>query len=202
MSVTLPNTDLSGTIDDTELEANFNALANKFDGNITNADISSSAGIAVTKLAAYTSEVFVTLSYQVYTGATQWSGLSDGDIVAMHPIPGADGDAAWTVTDAMYVCSGTGTSAGTFDVNYGYFNSSSVFQSVDTVIAEESMTVPSSGGVSSGRCTLSGTPSLTNTSNASVLVLQRANTGGTAPLDAVGEYLTVTLRLTRNIQAS
>ena len=75
MGLQLTNATLSGTVDATELNDNFADIVDKFSENITNKDISDSAGIEITKLNAFKTEVYVTLSY-VYDGATTFSGGS------------------------------------------------------------------------------------------------------------------------------
>ena len=172
MSVTLPNTDLSGTIDDTELEANFNALANKFAGNITNADISSTAAIDVTKLSASRSEMFVQLKYRFPdTGGTAFSGLTDAVPCDVCAIPEDDAATSLSITNAQWVCNDTGSGTTTFDVRLGYYDSSGTFQTTSTLIAEE--------------------------------VITNANANNDANNnDTENDFLQVTLRLVRVIQAS
>lgn len=62
MSLTLPYSNLSGVVDDAKLEANFNAVANKFSGGINDADVQNSANINVTKLSASKYELVLSCS--------------------------------------------------------------------------------------------------------------------------------------------
>lgn len=206
MAVTIPHTDLSGTIDDTELEDNFSALANKFDGNIKNEDISALAAIAVTKLAAYTSEIFVQLKYRFPdTGGTAFSALSDGVPCDVCALPEDDGATAFTITNAQWVCNDTGNNVTTFDVRVGYYDTSGTFQTVSTPIAEEVITnANANDDANNADCTIdSASVSLTRTSSRPLfLALTRGGTAGSGTVDSENDFLQVTLRLTRNIQAS
>ena len=63
MALTLPYTDLSGVVDDTKLEADLTAIANKF-GSIDNSDIAAGASIATSKLAASNYELVLSAVVQ------------------------------------------------------------------------------------------------------------------------------------------
>ena len=206
MPITLPNPDLSGTIDDTEIEANFTTIVNRFDGNIKNEDCSSSMALAVTKLAAYTSEVFVQLKYRFPdTGGTAFSALSDGVPCDVCALPEDDGAAAFTITNAQWVCNDTGNNATTFDVRLGYYDTSGTFQTVSTPIAEEVITnANANDDANNADCTIdSASVSLTRTSSRPLfLALTRGGTAGSGTVDSENDFLQVTIRLTRNIQAS
>lgn len=200
MGLQLTNTTLSGTVDATEINENFADIVDKFSENITNKDISDSAGIEITKLNAFKTEIYVTLSY-VYDGATTFSGGTDGDIYgAAVPMPGESGDDFWTVADASWACQGTGTVAATFNVELGDYDGTGAWASDAELIAEESITVSTNEG-NQGGCTIDSS-AITHGSAKRFLVLTRGATAGTNVINAAGDYLSVTLRLTRNIQAS
>lgn len=200
MNLTLPNYPLAaGVIDRTKLNENLNALLQH---EITDADISASAAITVTKLAAYYKEVNVTLMYTY--DATAWSAqgttapLADNlnEVGHIMPLPNDAGD-TYTATHCTWFCNGTGTVAGTFDVIYGYYDASSGWNTVGTLFSAVTMTVPATAGeIARGSTTGSNTIDPDGT-NSPYLIALRKNGSGTSVLDAAGNNLVVTVRLRR-----
>lgn len=201
MALTL-NTSLSGTINASDLNDNFSDISNKFSANILDADISSSANITTSKLAADLVDIWVHLKYNYDATTGAFSAGSDGDVFAVVPIPTQSSDDAFVLADATWFTNDTGSASATFNVELGYYDSSSNFQSVSELIAEESLTKPvSAGTVAQGRCTIDSS-SIANASQAYVLALTRGATSGTNVVNGAGDYLIVSLRLTRALQAS
>ncbi len=201
MALTITNTSLSGTIDASELDQNFTDVVNKFSGNIVNADISSTAGIATSKLAADKAEWIVELRF-VMGGATTYSAIADNTIVDAVPVPGASGDTAWTIADAAYATNRTGTSGNpTFNLLYGYWDASSNFQTTLTILDEQAITA-TTGEAGQASITPTGTSINFPDSQQRVIALAKGSTNGTAACDTEGDFIRVSLRLTRSLQAS
>jgi hypothetical protein len=85
MSLTLTNTLVDGaTIDATELNDNFSDITDKFDGNITTADLNSNAGITNAQLANKHYEIVLNMTIV----GTHWAACNAGDYVAFAGLPG------------------------------------------------------------------------------------------------------------------
>jgi hypothetical protein len=195
MTLTLTTT-LSAAIDKTELESNFSSIANKFSGAIDNSDIKTGAGIDVTKLNAYKEYVTVTLARYDYT----WGSAEA--TVAMAALPGLSAaQSTWTLAEANWFISDTGSSAGSFDVYLGYYDGNGDLQKEGTELLQEvSLTVTVDGKGNSGEAAITNATVAYHSSTPRLLVLRQGGTVGTGVLNSAGT-LGVTLLLERNIQA-
>lgn len=186
MSLTHTNATLSDPPDKTEIEQNFSDTRDKF-GNIVNADISSSAGIATSKLAARDYEVIINLQ------AIGWG--TAGQVVALCALPYDNAADGYTVLGAeYYIQEAGGSGSPAFDVQFGYATGGSWVTST-TVIDAETFTANTT---ETGTCTIdSSTITLSATNqNFFRLVVDTAGTTVFAS-PAADEMLCVTLKLRR-----
>lgn len=116
-TLVITNPTLSNPADKTEVQENFTDVTDWANGNISNDNISGSAGIALSKLAAQYQEVYVHLSIASPPGAA--SSTLPCAVVA---IPGSNGDTLWKATDVSWVCTDLGTQTGVFKVEYGSYD--------------------------------------------------------------------------------
>ena len=188
-------TSLASTITKSELQDNFSAIQTKFSAGIDNSDISTSAGIAISKLDASKEYVAINLQNPEYTWA------SAGDPIAMAGLPGLSGNqAAWTLKKAKWFVKDTGSSAGTLDVVLCKVDGSGDLQDVTVLCNEISMTVIADGKFNAGEATIAASSVSYHSSDHHLLLLRQGATTGTGVLNAAG-IIGVTLLLERDIQA-
>lgn len=194
MTLTLTNPTLSGTVEASELNQNFSDIVTKFNGGITDADVSNTAGINVNKLSANRYEFYVTLKY-LYDGATALSAASEGAILDAVPLPKGPNE-GYKITGASWFCNDTGDNATTFDICWGYYDSGGTLQKTTTIVDEEVVTNASSNNdANSENCTIdSGNISWVN-DEVMFLYLARGATAGSGTVDSTNDFLSVTLRI-------
>lgn len=203
MAVTLPTPTLTSPLVKTELDNNFSTLANKF-GNITDADVSSSAAIGVTKLAAYYQEIVFTLQVLPPAVGSSWPAVGATTPLAFCGVPyTAATDEAWTVTDIAWVCTDTGTSAGQFEVRYGrYVGSTWTNYSTVTSSAITLANAAANNDANDGRQTgLSASLAVPSPIDPCHLVIVSAAVDA-ATLSAATSQLLVSVRARRKLQAA
>lgn len=133
MALTHTNDTLSDPLNKSEMETNFSETRTKF-GNISNADISVAAGIAVSKLAVSNQEFVVNLRIDSSSLSSGWPAATTTPLVFV-PVPGDITDDNITVQDVTYWCSdiGAGTTAA-FIVQWGRLTGG-VWKNEATVVA-------------------------------------------------------------------
>lgn len=205
MSITIPNTTLGpGVIDSGDLEANFTALTNKF-GNIDNSDILSTAAIAPTKLSAYYSEAFVQLPYHFGAGGA-WPAVGATTPLLAVPVPAISTDPSWVATHVTWVCSDIGTADGSFDVRYGAYDGTGVWNNSGSIAT--GVTLTRAGGDNTGfqgrssgsylAVTIPAVVSVGGSDRVTCIALMSAGAGTNVITQG---FLTVTVRLRRTIQS-
>lgn len=215
MALTLTNITLTNPADKSEIQENFTDIQNKFSGNIVNADISSSAAIAVSKLAATYQTMIVTLQARTIAGPVlptvarsgaenspaSLSASTTNHMMDMVPLPGISGDGSWTVSDASFYCSNSGTASGSFKVEYGYLAAGVFTEDGSDIIADTTITSDGASIAVGAACTINSSTLAFSANSPHYLVLAVGGTLGTAVMGTVGSMLTVSLTLTRQIQA-
>ena len=204
MALTLTNTTLTDPADKSEVEANFTDVANKF-GNITNADLSGSAGITAANLAVKTEHMVVTLKVlndgnqtdtSTVNGLEQvdLSNVADNTILDFVPIPGTTSEANWTLDAASYACNDTGDGNTTVSVEWGSYSSGS-WVTTTTNISEFAIT---SGG---GANTIASGSMAFHATNVMGLALRMGATAGSGTVSNAGSFLILTCKLSRTVTA-
>jgi len=197
MAIRFPYTTYSTSFVSTEHDDNRDAVASKF-GNIVNSDIRSGANIDVDKLSANLQEIWVVLTYHENINGAAWPAVGATTPLAVVPLPGSDADTAWTATDVSWVCSDTGTTAGSFDVRYGAY-SAGVWANAGSVITAVSMPVVGAGNLpNQGRGLEGGSITITQSSTVRALALMSAGQGA-AVMNGGTDWLRVTVALQRKM---
>jgi hypothetical protein len=210
MALTLTNTTLSDPADKSEVEANFTDIANKFNGGVVNADLSSSAGITNGKLADKYEHICVRLHWRasVVTGTSAdgaWDGFSDNELIDAVAIPGDSSDTAWEVTDITWFCSDCGDGTSKFNLDWGDYDEAGSFQSNTSLLDDQTLVqaggsaadVPNEEHPTNGAST-----SLAFTDQPRSLILRAGSVIHANTMSAVGAFLTVSVFLRRPISSS
>ena len=212
MALTITTGTLSTSFTSTEVDTNFDDIISYINGGIVNANISASAGIAITKLANQYQEVWLQLvfnsvDYGVWPAApADPAAPTFNETLDVVPLPGSDSDNPWTVTDVSWASNDTGTASGSFDIRYGAYNGSGVMTGAGTVCTGVAMTFLGASLGNQGRALEGGSVSLTQSSTVRCLYLVSAGQGTVVMDDiTVGNtetsWLRVTVALRRQIQA-
>lgn len=200
MALSITNPTLSGSLVKADVEQNFTDIETKFDTTkISNADISEFANIRSSKLAANAQKIYVNLTY-TYNG-TAFSALTEGDPVAVYPIPYGN-DTSYLVETATWYCTDTGNGATTFDVLWGYYDpDSGILTNHATVISEEIITNRSAANDNEVSTVATDDFELAwpDKSKLMFLYLARGATAGSATVDSASDVLSVTLRLSKRL---
>lgn len=189
MALTITNTFTDGgTIEASELNANFNAVATKFDGNIANADISSSAAIANSKLANST------FSFAIPIQMSTWDISGGSNLQAFAPLPYYSGDTGYSIVGIEYAgVVGTVTGSPTWRLASGTISD---LDSGTPTYHCAATALPLT--LTEGRISSPTNTSLTTASGTRLhLGIVRSAGGSTGDWvgGAVGEYFTVTVTL-------
>ncbi len=192
MSLTLPNTSLSDPPNKTEIEDNDAALAEKFNGNIVDDDISGSAAIGTAKLAARDFE-FV-LSVKGLIGEITFSTTTPSFYI---PLPGTSGDGTYTVTDVSWFCSDVGDQTTDFTVTWGRFSAGS-WSASGTIATITNMT-GENGANTAGHATETDSTVITlGASDATMIGIHFPNAQGTGFMSTTAtDQFVVSLKLKR-----
>src|SRR3990167_3111592 len=156
MALTLTNTTLSNPASKSEVEANFTDIQNKFAGNIINADISSNAAIALSKLAASYERIALQfkVTHHLYDVAADYinaatasslSAVAGNTVLDAVPIPGNSSDTNWQISDVSWHCTDTGDGATTVRFEWGYRDAAGAWTVSSTPVANFAITA--NGGV-------------------------------------------------------
>jgi hypothetical protein len=196
MALTYSYPTLSNPVSKAEIEANFADVAAKF-SQIVSADLSSSAGIVSTQLSQPYQEIWVPLLYAGGAGMPVANTILD-----VAPIPGSNGDTAWTATDVAWVCTDTGAGTGTFDVVYGGYVAG-VFTGVTNIALAVSISEGGAGandarqnyGLSGGSVSLAYTTTVRS-------IALRVATQDATTVSAAGSFLKVMVCLKRYLTVS
>ncbi len=113
MSLSIPYPTLgTGVSDSTKIDSNFSSVTAKF-GNITDADIASAAGIAISKLSA---------SYEYLPiNVTLTDGTASNDV--LYPLYN-DSKGNWSVVAVQWATIDTGTPTGVIGIQWGVLDGS------------------------------------------------------------------------------
>lgn len=198
MSLVITYPTLSNPADKSEVETNFDDVANKF-GTIGDEDLRAAAGIQLSKLAASYQEVWFDLNFY-FDSYGAWPVAVATTPLDAFPLPGSDADTAWVCTDVSWICSDTGTTAGSFDVRYGYFNAGTWANS-GSIITAVTMPVVGAGNLGNqGRALEGGSVALTQSASVRAVALMSAG-AGVAVMNAATTFLKVSVCLKRQIIA-
>jgi hypothetical protein len=191
MSLTYSYPTLSNPISRTEIQQNFADLAAKF-GNITSADILSTASITASQLAGAYYEFWVQLRYN--GGAFPAANT----ILDAVPLPGDSTDSSYSLVNAAWICTDPGNGAAKFSVVQGTYGAAGAWSTYATHIAAQTLAITYGADLpDQGNCAL-GTLTIANSATQRSLALM-VHTQGANALSAAGSYLNVSLCLRRQI---
>jgi hypothetical protein len=196
--LTVTNPVLSNPANRTEVQQNFTDVTNWANGSISNGNIDPTASIAVTKLAASVQEHFIHL---IFHNGIQglWPAAGATTPLIAVPVPGTLGDDAWIATDVSWVCTDTGTAAGSFDVRVGFFNAGAWTNEI-AVVTGISMPVVGAGNLGNqGKALEDGQVTIGFATYARSIALMSAGIG-TGVITGTADYLQVAVRLRRSLQ--
>lgn len=214
MGLTLTNVTLSNPADKGEVEQNFEDIQSKFDGNIVNSDISTNASITIGKIETLYERMTVQLKFVTNDDGTgtnlrTWSDLSGGDIVDAVCLPGDGSDNDWDVVDASWVCNAVGAGSDAFRVEWGYYDNTATtgdgtWNTTSTPISATTIAQADSGGANTGNQghpVDGGSTTLTfdNSPNFRSLALIANTAADTTCMDAMGDFLVVSITLRKAI---
>ena len=102
-------------INGTNHQAEHANIANKFNAGIASADLSPTAGIALSQLAAS----YQAMQVQLTVSGSAWAGtFVANDCAASTPLVGVTGSIPWIVTDIYSVCTDVGAKTQSFSIYY------------------------------------------------------------------------------------
>lgn len=215
MALTITTPTLSTSFTSTQQDTNNADIVSYVNGGLTNANISSSAAIAITKLANQYQEVWMTLMWRAAgagagPGTAAWTAVADPANVTIAelraqcivvPLPGSDADTPWVATDVTWTCSDAGSAAGAFQLSYGALNAGgTVWVRSGSILATGTMTVTTDNNGAKGRGLEGGSVSITQATTVRDIALVPLTTG-TGVMSNAGDFLSVTVALRRQIQA-
>lgn len=197
MSLTITNVSLSNPANKSQIEQNFTDVVNKFNANITTADLSASAGIVNAQLANSLYEFVVTMTVP----SAMWTAAEDDDIVAVVGLPEDTNGTSYTILAADYLYRGhiTAASSGAeFNVEWGYFNAG-VWTMTSEIVSTLNFTTGATTSVTANLtlATSTVTTSTTNRHFFAITATDAVEGAGTKPMADAEEFLTVTLKLKR-----
>ena len=135
MALVIPNTFAAGAIIDPALvNADFDAIATKINGNLGNSDFNAGDPLAATKMA---------VSYQRMTAVLQFQSnvvpgwYSAGRVLAHFPL--IEEGSPWVATDCRWFCADTGNGTGKFKVQTGAYSATGIWTSTADLIAETTL---------------------------------------------------------------
>jgi len=205
MSLVLPYPSLgTGVVNPTHIEENFTEIADKINGNIDNSDISTSAGIIITKLAARYQHCVVRLTLKGYYDGAAWVGGMDALGIKPESLTPVYNDTKgnWTVNRVCWACSDTGAGTGEVQIQWGYYNAAGAWTSAaGDVLA----TLPITNGGGGAGLPNQGNSAVTATAmtfdaNQRSLGINVTTADATA-LDSTLDALTVVVHISRAITA-
>ena len=197
MALILTYPTLSTIYNSAEGDTNNSNISSKF-GNIKDVDIASGANISLDKIAGSTQEVWIQLAYYFDISGVWPVDSSGGAPVAIVPIPGSNGDVAWTLTDISWVCTDVGTTVGKFGIRQGYINDGT-WTETSVVVNDIDMTLTTGfDNENQGKALEGGTGSFALTATNTCLGLF-SDDQGVGVLTAAKSYLQVTVALQRVI---
>jgi len=188
----------AGTVVRSAINSILAAIVSKFNANIDNSDISSTANISPTKLSASNTECWVTLPY--LERGTVWPAVSATTPLVAAALPGQSGDASWVATDVSWVCNDIGTADASFDVRYGHYDGTGAWTNDGSVTLGVVLTrIGGDGTGSQGRSSRLSV-SIPNGATVTSLALMSAG-AGTGVVSAATGFLVVSVRLRRVLQS-
>ena len=132
----------SDLVNATNLNADKSVIEAKFNGGIVNADVSSNAAIATSKLDNKLYEFTV----QLKASAAGWAAAAVGEPLAFAALPGTSAaDGTYTGIAYAWVCTDCGSQSGLFRVEWGYYDSAGTWTVVSTPI--DNVTLTANSGV-------------------------------------------------------
>lgn len=205
MALILPYPDLdaysTGVQASAPIEANFAAVAAKF-GDIRNADVAANAGISIDKLDKQYQEVWVELFVNSNMLAAAWPAAGATTPLALVPIPGSNGDEAWTITDVSWVCNDCGGLAGLFDVRYGAYNAGTgLWANAGSIVTNVAITAGAANTGGQGKALEGGSTSIAFSATAQSIALMSAGADATM-LTGAGTFFVATVCLRRKIKGA
>lgn len=198
MALTITNTTLTNPANKTQLQDNFTDIVNKFNAGITNADLSSTAGITNTQLANSIYEFTITLNC---TDVVWQSADGAGDILALAGLPGTSGsDGTYTGIVYSWACTDIGSSTGLFRVEWGYFTAGGVWTVVSTPIDNITMNAYAGGATFTTAFTLATDFTAANQGpRMFALVMDTDDANALSTTAGTPNFLSVTMKLKRTL---
>lgn len=205
MSLTLTNSTLSTTYDSTEVDANFANITSKFNGNIINADVNSSAAIAASKLAYRVEHLVLTKTWeegQQPFNAGGWPATAT--VLGYLILPGYGNGTDWVVTDVEWACTDTGAGAATFDINFGDMSTASFS---GTSILSSDITITNNAGAedsNAGQGAISGTTYTCafDSTNTKMFQIITSSAADATTLSAGNGYFSLSILLRRTVTSA
>jgi hypothetical protein len=139
--LTLTNATLTDPADKTEVEDNFTDVQTILNGGIDNDNIAASAGIDITKLAAYNYEFLVAM--HVWSASVLRPAVSATIPICTVALPGTTSDGvAYTILSGAWYISDDGDAAAQtiFDVRVGHAEAGAVWTTITTPVAAKTIT--------------------------------------------------------------
>ena len=191
-------------INGTNHQAEHANIANKFNAGITSADLSPTAGITASQMAASYQAMQITLG--PVTGAMWGIPITPSSIVATCPLIGVTGGAylPWTVTDIYSVCTDVGAKTQTFSILYLGDTGAGAFNTAAPSNTFGPYTISSTGAVNKvGIQALAAglTTALTLTAGPQLFAIQLGTTVDATMLGNLKDTWTVSINLRRQITA-
>lgn len=184
-----------GTILHTDISQMRTDIENKFAGNIVDADISASANIGVSKLAASYEHCVVQCTYSgPISGGWPGSG-----VVCFGELPD-DSKGAWVATHATWGITDTGDGLGAFRVQWGHYNGAT-WTSIANV--GDIVTMANSAGANDANDgSVAGISSVTLTAGTAMRLAVIATTGSATTMTADPGYFAVGVHCRRQITSA
>lgn len=201
MTTTITHTTLSTTYTPSEIEKNFQDLVDKF-GNIDGSDIVASAGITASQLAASKNEIHLQLTVPAARLSSGWPA-GGNDALALCCLPGSNGDAAWTLTDMVWVCTDTGAGTAQFKLILGDYTTSAGSLTINSTIGTYTLSnAASNNDINAVQEIEGGSTSIAYTSEPQFFAIISNGSADSTTLSGTGTELQVTLRLIRDLQSA
>lgn len=214
----VPITFTAGTaIAPADVNTNFSGLASYINGGLTKDNLSASAGILASQLAASYEHMNLVIEVAVISdvqpgpvtvlstnrGLTPWTGWPATTYVGYVPLYGTTGDTGgdWTVTEVDWHCNDTGAGTGTWALYHcGYTGNPAAFTVIGAAVSSGTLSNGTGASTFNSVAVTGLSRALTKQAYPTMLALY-ANAADATALSAVGGFLTMSIGLRRTIAA-